>query len=99
MAQVNDGGMFTTFKMTEGEMRMARSFSPETKMMLQNLLAAVAIDKLNTPMDTINPVANVQTEAYLRGQLDTYNYLLALTKEAEAEEKAAVTVELNPENY
>lgn len=76
---------FSSFIMSEYEEQAAQILSPLQKMAIQNKLATIAQDKLNLTFDTTNPASFAQSEAYLRGQLDSLNWLLDTSQSVEDE--------------
>lgn len=99
MAQIRSDSLFTTYLLTEAEQLTAKELSPETKMYVQNLLAEAARDKVALALDPESHVTNVQKEAYYRGQMEAYMFLLASHEYAVRQHNQAVHVELNPDEY
>jgi len=71
---------FTAFKMTQEELSLARAITTEQRCYLQTLLSDAATEKLAEEYDPVNPLRFAQREAYLRGQMDILNMLLADTQ-------------------
>lgn len=73
---------FTSFSLTDDEQKAGSTLSSLNVAVLQNQLAQIAEEKINlvfTP-DSINTF--LQQEAYLKGQLDLLNYILAAHEES-----------------
>lgn len=70
---------FTAFRLTQEELRLARALGTEQRGYLQTLLSDAATEKMAEEYDPVNPLRFAQREAYLRGQMDILNMLLADT--------------------
>lgn len=68
---------FSSYKFTPDEMERARELSPEQRCYLQTLLSDAAQEKLAITFDPYKPKLFLQTEAYLRGQIDILNMMLS----------------------
>lgn len=86
MPQINSNSLFTSYTLTESETRMAHQLSPETEMLIQNLICDAATDKVNLPIHPDNYAVAMRDEAYLRGQLHAYKHLLALSQMSKQED-------------
>lgn len=75
--------LFKVHQLTEQQAKTALEFSPETRMMLENLESSIVEEKLRLsvlPLDAngkpVDIVNFVQGEAYLRGKMDVLKELL-----------------------
>lgn len=67
---------FSSYNLSTEEEETGSVLNYLQKAVLQNKLAIIAQDKLNTVFDPLNPTAFAQQEAYLRGQMEVINWLL-----------------------
>ena len=68
---------FLAFSFTNEELERCRTLSYEQRCYIQTLLADAAAEKLAEEYNALNPLHFAQREAYLRGQMDILNMLLA----------------------
>ena len=76
---------FTSYFLTTGEEEIGTTLSYEQRCVIRNKLAAIAEVRLNLAMDTANVSKFIQDEAYLKGQLDTLQWLLDTSDEMEGQ--------------
>ncbi len=67
---------FTEFTVSETEQISGQTLTHCNLLVLQNLVAAVAQEKLALKFDVSKPTEFAQQEAYLAGKLDAYNYII-----------------------
>ena len=76
---------FSTYYLTAGEEELGTVLNYEQRCVIRNKLAAIAEVRLNLVMDTANVSNFIQSEAYLKGQLDTLQWLLDTSDEMEGQ--------------
>jgi hypothetical protein len=69
---------FTTFKLTEEEQASGQTLTTNNLMVLQNLMASAAEEKLALKFDPTNPMEFAQREAELMGQIGILRLLVEL---------------------
>jgi hypothetical protein len=74
---------FSSYELTEEEEIQGSLLTTTQKQFIQNQVALCAEEKLVIEFDPAEPVLFAQHEAYKRGQLDAYKYLLELCEIAE----------------
>lgn len=74
---------FTRYEQTESEVLAATNFSPEAKQFIQNQIVNASENRLALTADPNNYAAFIQQEAYLKGQVDAFKYLLDCSENAE----------------
>lgn len=77
---------FSSYKMTTEESKQGSILSSLNLVVLQNLRASIAEEKLNLQFTPNDVLAFTQQEAYLKGQLDILAYLLANHEEAQSQQ-------------
>lgn len=78
---------FSAFDLSEAELIVARTLTPEAEAYYQTLMADAAAEKIVLEPDAIKIMPFIQKEAYLRGQIDILNMLLgSMTARPTAEE-------------
>lgn len=73
---------FSRFEVTDTEALEGSVFSDKQLVMLQNQLADVAEQKINTIFDATNPTQFAQDEAFLSGQIKILQYLMETSQVA-----------------
>lgn len=73
---------FTAYQQTEQEQLVAMSISVETQQFIQTQIVRIAEERLALKPDPNNYAEFVQSEAYLKGQLDFAKYLLDCAQDA-----------------
>lgn len=73
---------FTTYTLTEKEQIAGTTLTSLNVAVLQNQRAQIAEEKLNLPFTPNDIQTYLQQEAYLKGQLDLLNYILASHEES-----------------
>lgn len=66
----------TTYEQTQQEFLVGSSYCQEQIEFIRNQIAASATLKLNLVPDPNNYPAFIQQEAYFKGQMDAYQYLI-----------------------
>jgi len=69
---------FTTYHLTEEEQAQGQILTSANIMVLQNLVASAAEEKLALKFDPINPLVFTQREAELMGQIGILKFLIEL---------------------
>jgi len=69
--------VFSTFELSAEELTSARTLIPFQRAYYQTLLSSAAEEKLAIEFDPEHPLLSTRQEAYLRGQMDILNMLLA----------------------
>lgn len=69
---------FTTYKLTDEEQAQGQILSTTNIMVIQNLMAAAAEEKLALKFDPTNALAFTQREAELMGQIGILKFLIEL---------------------
>lgn len=77
---------FSSYKMTTEESKQGSILSSLNLVVLQNLRASIAEEKLNLQFTPNDVLTFTQQEAYLKGQLDILAYLLANHEEAQSQQ-------------
>ena len=67
---------FSTYHLTEEETLQGSVLSFTQRQVMQNRLAVVAEEKLGLEFDTAKPESFIQQEAYKKGQVELYQWLL-----------------------
>ena len=78
--------IFTTYALTQQEEETGQVFTLEQKRVLQNKLADIAQDKLNTLFTPNDVLSYTQKEAELRGQMNSIQWLLDTSDEIELQQ-------------
>ena len=73
---------FSQFDLTPDEDIQAQLLSPETVMRLHNGMYHIATQRLNLDVNVSNVLEFAQQEAFLKGQLAVYRYLLDCNDQA-----------------
>lgn len=68
---------FSSFALSADEQKAGQTLTSLNVAVLQNQRSSIAEEKLALAFDPANPQAFMQQEAYLKGQLDILNYILA----------------------
>lgn len=68
---------FSSYTFTEQEIARARELTPEQRCYYQTLMSDAAQEKLAITYNPYKSKEFLQTEAYLRGQIDILNMLLS----------------------
>ncbi len=68
---------FNRYELSDEEQRAGQALTLSNSAVIQNLIAEKAEAKIGLILDTKDIEAYMQNEAYLRGQIDILNYLLA----------------------
>ena len=68
---------FNRYELTDEEQRAGQALTLSNTAVIQNLIAEKAEAKIGLVLDTKDIDSYMQNEAYLRGQIDVLNYLLA----------------------
>lgn len=68
---------FTAYELTMEELKAARTLGTEQRAYYQTLMTDAATERLSIETDPLNPLQHLQQEAYLKGQIDILNMLLA----------------------
>ena len=76
---------FSSYFLTSSEEETGSILNYEQRCIVHNKLSAVAETRLNMELDTTNVSSFIQTEAYLKGQLDTLQWLLDTSDEMEGQ--------------
>jgi hypothetical protein len=74
LTQVNS--CFTSFDLSEEEIKQATNYNALQRAYLQTLLSEAAHTKLNLKFDPTNPVAFAQNDAYLQGKIELLQSLI-----------------------
>jgi len=74
---------FTSFDLTEDELKEGQKLTALQKQVIQNSRASIAEGILALKMDPSNQLEFVQNEAYLKGQLESYMHILICSESAE----------------
>lgn len=67
---------FTSFELTEEEIKLATQWTALQRAYLQTLLSEAAHTKLNLKFDPLNPVAFAQNDAFLQGKIELLQSIL-----------------------
>lgn len=67
---------FSSFDLTEEEELQGTLLTVTQVQVIQNHLSAVAAEKIALEYDSANPILFAQQEAYKKGQLETYRFIL-----------------------
>lgn len=76
---------FTFINLTDSEALRGQILNTDQKNVIYNLRAAIAEQILNLRVDTTNIVEFAQKDAHLKGQLETYSFLIDSSDFAEKE--------------
>ena len=76
---------FSSYYLTAGEEELGSILNYEQRCIIRNKLSEVAETRLNMVLDTTNVSNFIQSEAYLKGQLDTLQWLLDTSDEMEGQ--------------
>lgn len=68
---------FNRYNLSDEEQRAGQALTLTNSAVIQNLIAEKAEAKIGLVLDTKDINSYMQNEAYLRGQIDILNYLLA----------------------
>ena len=74
---------FTTYQLNEDEHIEGAILTITQKQVIQNALSACAIEKISMDYDPEHPLLFTQQEAYKKGQIETYRFLLESSNAAE----------------
>lgn len=74
---------FTSYELTTRETLSGSILTGEQKQVLQNQLSEIAEQRLNTDYDPEKPLAFVQQEAFLKGQISILRVMLLRSDECE----------------
>lgn len=74
---------FTSFALTEEEVKQGSLLTITQKQVLHNQLADCASEKLRLVLDVNDPLTYAQRASYLRGQMDAIAYILELSSQVE----------------
>lgn len=74
---------FTQFQLTEQEQLSGTLLSNEQKMFIQTEISKLAEQRLALAPNPESYAEFIQQEAYLKGQIDSYKYLLDCSKASE----------------
>lgn len=78
MAIPSTQSSFLRYDLTSEELIAGTQFSSAHKLVIQNLIADAAEEKISLTFDATNPQAFIQREAELAGQIGILKYLLSL---------------------
>jgi hypothetical protein len=78
---VNTNSTFIKYDLTDDEIRAGRTFSPEHRAIIQNLISDLAEEKVSLTYNPDEPLKFAQREAELAGQIGILKYLLEINKE------------------
>jgi len=85
MSSPTDINTFTSFALTKDEILQGSILSTDQLRLIQNDLSSVAELRLNIDLDPKNIVAFAQHEAFLKGQMAAYRYILLRSLESETQ--------------
>lgn len=85
---------FASFHQSENEVLAGSSFTTDNKQFLQNLICLTAESIIALEPDPNNYPAFIQQEAFLKGQLSAYKYLLDASA---ASEEALLEISKSPQ--
>ncbi len=71
---------FESFILSEEESKSAMSLSQLQMQNMHNLRTEYLLQKVGLSIDTKDMTSHIQTEAYLRGQIDVLTYLLEMSQ-------------------
>ena len=71
---------FTTYSLTEEEQNSGQTFTSSNLMVMQNLIAAAAEERMAMTFDPLNPTVFIQREAELLGQIGILKLLCELSQ-------------------
>ena len=92
--------IFQRFILTDEEELAGHSFSTTQRLVIQNIIAEAAEEKVRLTFDPLNPNAFMQREAELQGTIGTLTQLLAkYTDLLDAAVQAQLQSQLNPNQY
>jgi len=74
---------FTSYSLNDQEQLEGACLTVTQKQVIQNHLSNTATEMINIEYDPEHPMRYTQQEAYKRGQLETYQFLLDSAKAAE----------------
>jgi len=74
--------VFLTYPLTPSELVQAESLNYIQTRGIQNLIAQIAEEKLHLKLDPTNTNLFIQQEAYLSGQIEVLEHLLARSDES-----------------
>jgi hypothetical protein len=83
MSKINTSSAFLSYELTDEEIRRGSVFSHEQKMVIQNQIAALAEEQINTPFST--ELIVLQRNAENLGSINALRYLLDCSKVLEKE--------------
>lgn len=89
---------FSAFVLSSAELLQGSILTSDQLKVIQNDLAAVAELRLNIDLDPKNIVAFAQHEAFLKGQMAAYRYILLRSLESEETAKARTSIEASENN-
>lgn len=72
------GSSFIKYELSNDELKAGVVFSPESRAVMQNLIADAAEEKISLTFDPTQPHIFQQREAELTGQISILKYLLDL---------------------
>jgi hypothetical protein len=79
--QTNQFSPFNVTTLTTAEKVESSKLSTLQKINIKNLICNIMEEKLNLPFTPNNPLEYAQREAYLKGEIEILNYLLAMSEE------------------
>jgi hypothetical protein len=85
MATLNTENPFQSWVLTPEEFLAGSILTITQKQVIQNQIAQLAMTRLNFKIDVQNPLAILQEEADLKGQILALQYLLTLSASSEAQ--------------
>jgi hypothetical protein len=80
-------GIFDQYSMTEEEAREAPKLTSLQTAFIQNLLYDALLEKMSIGADLGRPNEFIFTHEYLRGQIQAFNMLLNLSRDAHTQQK------------
>lgn len=78
--------LFTKYEFTEAEAVQGSIFTAIQKQMIQTKIAELAEEKCSLKFDPTTPHSFIQREAELQGQINSLQWIIALSESAEADE-------------
>lgn len=76
---------FVKYDMTADEFKAGCHFSPESRALIQNIIADSAEEKIGLAYDPSEPLRFAQAEAELQGKIGILKYLLSLESQFQPE--------------
>ena len=83
MASLNPNPPFTFWELSPQELLQGSVLPGLTKLVIQNLISSYATERLAREVDPSNVVLTLAADAKSKGQIESLQYLLDLSKSAE----------------